>query len=195
VSKVIKNKKSPKSELDKKIPAIFLDRDGVINKEYVDQYYQNPLEINLGAISAVKRINKKGYLAVIITNQSAVAKGIISIAKLESDHRKLESYFLKKGAYFDKIYYCPYYPKKNYPGGLKKFLKSSNFRKPGNGMLIKAIKDLNIDKKKSFMIGDSSTDYYAAKKTGIRCLLVGKKFKQRGLKNYKSLLEATKSIL
>ena len=62
-------------------------------------------------------------------------------------------------------------------------------------MLIKAIKDLNIDKKKSFMIGDSSTDYYAAKKTGIRCLLVGKKFKQRGLKNYKSLLEATKSIL
>ena len=114
MSKVIKNKKNPKSELDKKIPAIFLDRDGVINKEYVDQYYQNPLEINLGAISAVKRINKKGYLAVIVTNQSAVAKGIISIAKLESDHRKLESYFLKKGAYFDKIYYCPYYPKKNY---------------------------------------------------------------------------------
>ena len=194
MNKKINIKKVFKNKLDRKLPAIFLDRDGVINKEYKDQHYQDPLKINVGAISAVKKINKNGYLAVIVTNQSAVAKGIISISKLENDHKKLQSYFRKKEAYFDKIYYCPYYPKQ-FKGGLKKFLKQSTLRKPNNGMLLKAIKDLNIDKKKSLMIGNSSTDFYAAKKTGIKCLIVGNKFKISGAKNYKSLLEAVMSIL
>ena len=76
----------------------------------------------------------------------------------------------------------------------KKFKRKSSWRKPDNGMFLQAIKDLNIDINKSYMIGDRSVDYYAAKKTGVKCLIVGKKFKTKGIKNYKSLYDATRAI-
>ena len=195
VKKQIKTKKFINGNINKKLPAIFLDRDGVINKEYLYKHYQNPMEVNSGAISAVKKINKKGFLSVIITNQSAIAKGIITLEKLKKDHRKLEYYFGLHGAYFDRIYFCPYHPEKGFKGEVKKYKRKSSWRKPDNGMILQAIKDLNIDIKKSYMIGDSAVDYYAAKKTGIKCLIVGKKFKRKGFKNYENLYEATNSII
>ena len=194
VKKQIQTKKFVNRNINKKLPAIFLDRDGVINKEYPNRKYQNPMEINKGAISAVKKINKKGYLSVIVTNQPAVAKGFITLDKLKNDHKKLEYYFGKHGAYFDRIYFCPYHPDKGFKGENKKFKKKCSWRKPDNGMFLQAIKDLNIDTKKSYMIGDQSVDYYAAKKTGIKCLIVGKRFKMKGMKNYKSLYNATRAI-
>tara|TARA_B100000745_G_scaffold272391_1_gene200263 strand:+ start:362 stop:1621 length:1260 start_codon:yes stop_codon:yes gene_type:complete len=195
VKKQIQTKKFTNGNIDKKLPAIFLDRDGVINKEYHNFKYQDPMNINRGAVSAVKKINNKGYLSVIITNQPAVAKGFITLDKLENDHKKLEYYFGKQGAYFDRIYFCPYHPDKGFKGENKKFKKKSTWRKPDNGMLLQAIKDLNIDIKKSYMIGDQSVDYYAAKKTGIKCLLVGEKFKIKGSKNYKNLFNAIEAII
>ena len=90
------------------MPAIFLDRDGVINKEYPNLKYQDPMKINKGAVSAIKKINKNGYLSVIVTNQPAIAKGFITLDKLKNDHKKLEYHFGKHGAYFDRIYFCPY---------------------------------------------------------------------------------------
>ena len=195
VKNQIKNKKFINGNISKKLPAIFLDRDGVINKEYTNKHYQNPMEINKRAVSAVKKINKNGYLSVIVTNQSAVAKGFITIDKLENDHKRLEYYFGERGAYFDRIYYCPYHPDKGFKGENKKFKKKSTWRKPDNGMFLQAIKDLNIDVKKSYMIGDRSADYYAAKKTGIKCLIVGKKFKIKGSKNYKNLFDAIRAII
>ena len=107
---------------------------------------------------------------VIVTNQSAVAKGV-TIDKVEKDHKKLEYLFSQKGCYFDRIYYCPYYPVAGFKGEVKKF-KKSNMRKPNNGMFLKAVKDLNIDIKKSYMVGDRITDYLAAKKTGVKFLIV-----------------------
>ena len=187
--------KYTKGSLNKKIPAIFLDRDGVINKEYSSQHYQNPLEVIDGAFDAVKKINEKGFLSVIITNQSAVAKGVVTIDKVERDHKKLEYLFSTKGSYFDRIYYCPYYPIKGFKGENKIYKKKSRFRKPNNGMLLKAIKDLNIDIKKSYMVGDRNTDYLAAKKTNIKFLIVGNKFKIKGKKNFINLKEAINSIL
>ena len=195
VKKQIQTKKFTNGNIDKKLPAIFLDRDGVINKEYHNFKYQDPMNINKGAVSAVKKINNKGYLSVIITNQSAVAKGFITLDKLKNDHKKLEYYFGTKGAYFDRIYFCPYHPEKGFEGENKKYKKKSTWRKPDNGMLLQAIKDLNIDIKKSYMIGDQSVDYYAAKKTGIKCLLVGEKFKMKGSKNYKNLFNAIEAII
>jgi mannose-1-phosphate guanylyltransferase / phosphomannomutase len=195
VKKHIKTKKFINGSIDKKLPAIFLDRDGVINKEYSNKHYQDPTQINEGAISAVKKINEKGYLSVIVTNQPAIAKGIITLDKLKRDHKKLEYEFGLKGAYFDRIYFCPFHPEKGFKGEVKKYKKKSSWRKPDNGMILQAIKDLNIDIKKSYMIGDSAADYYAAKKTGIKCLIVGKKFKRKGFKNYENLYEATNSII
>ena len=195
IKKQIQTKKFINGNIKKKLPAIFLDRDGVLNKELNDNKYQNPMKIINGAISAVKKINKMGYLAVIVTNQSAVAKGFITLDKLKNDHKKLEYYFGTQGAYFDRVYFCPYYPDKGFKGENKKFKKKSTWRKPNNGMLLQAIKDLNIDIKKSYMIGDQSVDYYAAKKTGIKCLLVGEKFKIKGSKNYKNLFDAIEAII
>ena len=194
IKKQVKTIRFINGNINKKLPAIFLDRDGVINKEYLNKHYQNPMEINKGAISAVKKINNNGFLSVIITNQPAIAKGIITLDKLKKDHKKLEYEFGLKGAYFDRIYFCPYHPEKGFKGEIKKFKKKSSWRKPDNGMFLQAIKDLNIDIKKSYMIGNSSADYYAAKKTGIKCLLIGKKFSIKGVKNYKSLYDATNSI-
>ena len=194
IKKQIHTRKFIYGNINKKIPAIFLDRDGVINKDNHKNQYQDPMKINKDAIKAVKLINNNGYLSIIVTNQSAVAKGFITLKKLENDHKKLEYFFGKKGAYFDKIYFCPYYPHKGFEGENIKFKKRSNLRKPNNGMLLRAIKDLNIDKKKSYMIGDRNVDYLAAKKTGIKCLIVGKYFVKKGLKNYKNLYSATRSI-
>jgi mannose-1-phosphate guanylyltransferase/phosphomannomutase len=78
IKKHMKTRKFINGNINKKLPAIFLDRDGVINKEYSNKNYQNPMEINEGAISAVKKINENGFLSVIITNQPAIAKGIIT---------------------------------------------------------------------------------------------------------------------
>jgi len=195
VKRQINTKKFINGNINKKLPAIFLDRDGVINKEYSHKHYQNPMEVIKGAVSAVKKINDKGFLSVIITNQPAIAKGVINLDKLNRDHRKLEYYFGLHGAYFDRIYFCPYHPDKGFKGEVKKYKKKSTWRKPDNGMILQAIKDLNIDIKKSYMIGDSAVDYYAAKKTGIKCLIVGKKFRRKGFKNYKNLYDATNSII
>jgi len=194
VEKHIKTKKYINGIISKKLPAIFLDRDGVINKEYPQKHYQNPMEINKGAVSAVKTINENGHLVVIVTNQSAIAKGVLTINELENDHKKLEYYFGKFGAYFDRIYYCPHYPINGFKGEIKKLKKKCSWRKPNNGMLIQAIKDLNIDVKNSYMIGDRLTDYNAAKKTKVKFMIVGNKFKINGIKNYKSLYKAVKSI-
>ena len=194
VGKHIKTKKYINGIISKKLPAIFLDRDGVINKEYPQKHYQNPMEINKGAVSAVKTINENGHLVVIVTNQSAIAKGVLTINELENDHKKLEYYFGKFGAYFDRIYYCPHYPINGFKGEIKKLKKKCSWRKPNNGMLIQAIKDLNIDVKNSYMIGDKLTDYNAAKKTKVKFMIVGNKFKINGIKNYKSLYKAVKSI-
>ena len=195
VKKQIKTKKFINGNINKKLPAIFLDRDGVINKEYLNKHYQNPMEVYKGAISAVKKINQNSFLSVMVTNQPAVAKGIITLDKLKRDHKKLEYKFGLQGAYFDRIYFCPYHPEKGFKGEVKKFKKKSTWRKPDNGMFLQAIKDLNIDIKKSYMIGNSDIDYYAAKKTGVKCLLVGKKFMIKGSKNYKDLLSAVSSIV
>ena len=193
--KHLKNIKYKNGSLKKKIPAIFLDRDGVINKENLNLHYQNPLKVINGAFDAVKKINEKGFLSVIVTNQSAVAKGTVTIRRVEKDHKKLEYLFSKKGSYFDRIYYCPYYPIKGFKGEVKKYKKRSIFRKPNNGMFLKAIKDLNIDSKRSYMVGDRVSDYLAAKKTGIKFLIVGNKFKIKGKKNFINLKKAINSIL
>ena len=194
IKKQIRTKKFINGNLNKKIPAIFLDRDGVINKDNFKNQYQNPLKLNYEVIKAVKQINDNGYLSVIVTNQPAVAKGFITLKKLENDHKKLEYLFGKNNAYFDRIYFCPYYPHSGFKGENIKFKRKSSCRKPNNGMFLRAIKDLNINKKNSYMIGDRDVDYLAAKKTGIKCLIVGKKFVKKGLINYKNLYSATRSI-
>ena len=186
--------KFKKGNLNSKIPAVFLDKDGVINPDKYNYKYQSPHKFINGTFEAIKKINDKGFLAVLITNQPAVAKGFISINKLMKDFKKLESLLGYKGSYLDMIYYCPCHPEKGHKGEIKKFKRTCSWRKPNNGMLLRAISDLNINKKKSFMIGDTVNDLIAAKKTKIKFIQVGEKIKLNNIIKYKNLKDAIDSI-
>ena len=192
--KEINYMKYKKGSLKSKIPAIFIDRDGVINKDKYNFKYQNPFNFIEGCFRAVKKINNKGYLSIIVTNQPAVAKGFITLEKLKNDFKKIESIFGKKNCYFDRIYYCPCHPSKGFPGEVKKYKRNCSWRKPNNGMFLRAINDLNIDTKKSFMIGDTNRDFISAKKTSIEFINVGKKKIPGALKNLKNLNKAVNFI-
>ena len=191
--KDLKKIKYKKGSLSKKIPVIFLDKDGVINKQIDNKHYQDPKIILPNVFKAVKKINDSGFLCVVITNQPAVAKGFIKENKLKKDLCELNYTFGKNRAYLDRIYYCHHHPEKGFSNEIKKLKIKCTCRKPNNGLFLRAIKDLNIDITKSYMIGDSFSDYLAATKTKIKYIHVGKK--RDYLKNHKKRIIIKKNLL
>ncbi len=179
----IKTKKYKNGSLKKTLPAIFIDKDGVINKLNKKKHYQSVKNIIPGSIKALKLINNSKFLSVMITNQPAIAKGIISEKKFKNDLKFLTSKLGKKNVFLDKIYYCPHHPEKGYKNEIHHLKINCKCRKPKNGLFLKAIKELNIDVKNSFMIGDQFSDFLASKKTNLR--FVGVNF---GLKNNKKII-------
>lgn len=144
--------------------AVFLDRDGVINKH--DGYilnYRNFIFLR-GVKKAIKYANYMRYLVIIITNQSSVGRSYMNEKQLKLIHNKMTNELSKSKAYLDDIFYSPYYKNSKY----KKFRLSRNDRKPGNGMLKKAIKKWNVDINSSIFIGDSCTDKIAANRTKLK---------------------------
>lgn len=154
--------------LSKKQKAVFLDRDGTLN-EYVG-FLRNiqQLELLPGAAEAVKRINKAGYLAILVTNQPVIARGEVTAEELKEIHNKLETLLGQEGAYLDAIYYCPHHPHKGYEGEIPELKIECTCRKPKPGMLLQAAQDWNIDLSVSWMVGDSESDVAAGKAAGCR---------------------------
>ena len=147
--------------------AVFLDRDGVINKLNPNGYIKNFREFIFlpGVIKGIKFLNKNDYLVIIITNQACVGKNIISEKKLNNIHLKMKNYLYQKNkSYVDDIFYSPYYKYSN----LLKYRSRKFDRKPNPGMILKAVNKWNINIKKSFFIGDQTTDLKAAKEVGIK---------------------------
>lgn len=164
------NGKIHSSNLRDKRPAIFLDRDGVINKE-VDQLCKlNDFELLPKVSDAIKMINESKYLAVVITNQPAVAKGMCDITDIENIHKKMETILGRRGVKLDAIYYCPHHQDRGYPQENSKYKIECNCRKPKIGMIKQAKKELNLDLSKSFIIGDSTRDILAGKNAGIKTI-------------------------
>ena len=192
--KDLKTQKYKKGNLNRKIPAIFLDKDGVINFDKNNGKYQNIKNFIPGSLESIKKINKKGYLAIILTNQPAVAKGIITINKLKKDFTYLTNKVSEFGGYFDDIFYCIHHPKKGFKNEIKKLKKSCIYRKPNNGMFLLANKIHNIDLSRSFMIGDRYSDFLASKKTGVKFISVGE-LKVKGCPNKKNLKYAINYLL
>ena len=159
--------------LQNKQKAVFLDRDGTINK-YVG-FLQDIDEFELldGASDAIKRINASGYLAIVVTNQPVIARGEVSFEELERIHNKMETLLGKEGAYLDAIYFCPHHPHKGYEGERPELKFDCNCRKPKPGMLLKAAQDFNIDLAQSWMIGDGENDIRAGQNAGCRTALIG----------------------
>lgn len=180
---------------DKKQRAVFLDRDGTINK--YKGYITSPKQIDLykGAAQAVRRINESGYLAIVITNQPQISMGMITFEQLDEIHARLEALLAEEGAYLDDIYFCPHHPDSGFQGEVKELKIKCGCRKPASGMLRAAAEKYNIDLTKSFMVGDSGKDALAGKDCGCQSayLLCGNQKKiDFEVKTYKNLADFVK---
>ena len=152
--------------LKNKQKAIFLDRDGTINKYVGFLRNINEFELIDGVSKAIKKINESGYLTIVVTNQPVIARGEVSFDELDEIHNKMETLLGKDGAYIDGLYYCPHHPHKGYEGERPELKIECECRKPKPGMLMKAAKDFNVDLEKSWMIGDGENDVLAGKNAG-----------------------------
>ena len=159
--------------LANKQKALFLDRDGTINKYVGFLRKEEEFELLPGVADAVKKINQSGYLAIVVTNQPVIARGEVTYSQLENIHNKMETLLGKEGAYLDGIYFCPHHPHSGYEGEVKELKIDCDCRKPKPGMLLKAAEDLNIDLSQSYMVGDGENDIKAGKAVGCKTVLVG----------------------
>ena len=159
--------------LQNKQKAVFLDRDGTINKYVGFLRDIDEFELLDGVAGAIKKINASGYLAIVVTNQPVIARGEVSFEELERIHNKMETLLGKEGAYLDAIYFCPHHPHKGYEGERPELKLDCNCRKPKPGMLLKAAQDFNIDLAQSWMIGDGENDIRAGQNAGCRTALIG----------------------
>lgn len=166
--------------LQNKQKAIFLDRDGTINKYVGFLKDINDFDLLPGVVDAIKIINTSGYLAIVVTNQPVIARGEVTVKQLEIIHNKMETLLGKEGAYLDAIYYCPHHPHKGYEGEVPEFKIECCCRKPKPGMLLMAARDFNIDLSQSWMIGDSENDVKAGKEAGCKTVLLSNNIKAYG---------------
>ena len=158
--------------LKNKQKAIFLDRDGTINKYIGFLRKEEEFELLPGVAEAIKKINQSGYLAIVVTNQPVIARGEVTFSELENIHNKMETLLGKEGAFLDGIYFCPHHPHSGYDGEVKELKIDCSCRKPKPGMLLKAAEDLNIDLNQSYMVGDSENDIKAGKAAGCKNVLL-----------------------
>lgn len=191
-----------KRNLINKQKAIFLDRDGTINKYVGFLRNIDDFELLDGVSKAIKMINDSGYLAIVITNQPVVARGDVSFSQLDEIHRKMETELGREGAFLDDIYFCPHHPHKGFDGEVPELKIDCDCRKPKTGMITKACEQYNIDLKESWLIGDTSVDVQTGVNAGIKTILISdgeneihKKFES--IPNYcaNTLLEAVEIIL
>lgn len=147
---------------------MFLDRDGTIIEQmgYINHFSR--VKIFPFAIDAIKLFRQAGYKIVVVTNQAGVAKGYLTEAVLRDIHKRMLAEFENKGAKIDRLYYCPHHPVE----GKGVYKKDCNCRKPKTGMIDKAVKDLGIDIRQSYVIGDRDSDMEFAKRAGIDSVFV-----------------------
>lgn len=173
--------------------AIILDRDGTINVEKDYLHKIEDFEFEKGVIEGLKILSNLGYIFVVVTNQSGIARGYYTEDDLVVLNNHIKDILKKEGINIEKFYYCPHHPEK----GIGKYKLDCNCRKPNTGMLDEAVKEFNIDRSQSFMVGDNISDIEAGINAHMTSVLVttghGKehieKIKELGVKYYNSLLD------
>jgi|TARA_B110000305_G_scaffold227188_1_gene275592 D,D-heptose 1,7-bisphosphate phosphatase len=143
--------------------ALFVDRDGVLNQDTGYTYKISDLVILEGVIEGLKFFQDQGYLIIIITNQSGIARGFFTPKDLANFMNKMCEIFESNQIYIRDYYFCPHH----FSGSIKKYAQSCNCRKPNTGMIISAAKKYDIDLSKSVLIGDKESDILAGKNSGI----------------------------
>lgn len=152
--------------------AIFLDRDGTINKYVGFLRDIKDFELIPGVSECIRKINESGFLAIVITNQPVIARGEVTVEELDEIHKKMETELGKGGAYIDALYYCPHHPDKGFEGEIPELKIDCECRKPKPGLIYKAALDYNIDLSQSYMIGDSKSDIEAGETAGCKSILI-----------------------
>jgi histidinol-phosphate phosphatase family protein len=152
--------------------AVFLDRDGTINREVTHLSKLDQIELLPGAAAAIRRLNGSGNLAVVITNQPVVARGDVSFEGLKRIHARLESQLGVCGAYVDAIYLCPHHPDKGFPGEVPELKSLCSCRKPEPGLIDKACRELSISRRDSWIVGDTTSDIEAGRRANVRTVLL-----------------------
>ena len=202
VEEDLKNKIVEKRNLKNKQKCIFLDRDGTINRYKGLLYKVEDFELEKDVGEAIRMINHSGWLAIVVTNQPVVARGLCDIKDVEIVHKKLEDLLGKQGAYLDDIVFCPHHPDKGYPEENALYKIECDCRKPKIGMIKYCEKKYNIDLKNSWIIGDTSVDMQTGSNAGMHTGLVltgmkgmDKKYTLSPEKEGKTLLELVNKIL
>lgn len=146
------------------VPAVFLDRDGVLIEDAGYPYLEEHLRLVTGAAEAVRRLNQLGFLCVIVTNQSGVARGLFSEDQMKAFNALIVRRLAAKGAVIGAVYACPFHSE----GRVEAFIHPDHpDRKPNPGMILRAIADHGIDPARSFLIGDQPSDMEAARRAGV----------------------------
>lgn len=158
--------------LKRKQKCIFLDRDGTINQHRGLIYKEEDFVLEDSAVEAIRKINEAGWLAVVITNQPVVARGLCTIDEVENIHRKMSALLGAQGVFLDAVFYCPHHPDKGYPGENPDYKMPCSCRKPQIGMINEASEQYNIDLENSWMVGDTTVDIQTGKNAGIKTVLV-----------------------
>ncbi len=161
-----------RKNLGERQKAVFLDRDGTINRYVGFLKRIEDFQLIDGAAEAVRRINQSGYLAIVVTNQPVIARGDVTWDELKLIHRKMETLLGEKGAYIDDIFVCPHHPDKGFPNEVPAYKCDCDCRKPKPGLLLQAAEKYNIDMTESWMIGDRPQDIQAGQAAGCRTAVV-----------------------
>jgi len=149
-------------------PAVFLDRDGTIVREVDYLRSVDQLRLLRGAAEAIRRLNEAGFVVVLATNQSGIARGLLTESDLQAVHDELQRRLAQRGAHLDAIYHCPHHPE----ASVQAYRKRCRCRKPAPGLLQRAARELDVDLARSFAIGDSARDVEAGARAGCRTILV-----------------------
>jgi len=155
--------------------AIFFDRDDTLIED--PGYINDPDQVKIldGVPEALITLRVMGYKLVVVSNQSAVARGIVTEEVLTQIHKRLEQLLAQEGASIDRIYFCPYHPE----GAIAKYRRDSDHRKPNPGMLLDAGKDMDIDLNQSWMVGNSPSDIEAGVRAGCKTILIDRRGQKR----------------
>jgi D-glycero-D-manno-heptose 1,7-bisphosphate phosphatase len=149
-------------------PAVFLDRDGTINEQmgYINHISRFVLLPGIG--EAIRQLNQNGFLVIIVSNQSGVARGYFPVDLVYQVHDRMREELRKQGAHIDGIFFCPHHPR----GVVREYACECTCRKPGTGMIEQALKEFPVDVKRSYVVGDKYSDLEMGRRCGIPSILV-----------------------
>ncbi|WGW01084.1 D-glycero-beta-D-manno-heptose 1,7-bisphosphate 7-phosphatase [Vibrio sp. YMD68] len=174
-------------------PAVFLDRDGVINVDHGYVNDEHDFEFIDGVFDATKQLQKMGYMLVLVTNQSGIARGMFDEERFLSLTQWMDWNFVDHGVEFDGFYYCPHHAEH----GIAEYKQDCECRKPKPGMFISARNDLDIDMANSIMVGDKAEDMMAAEAAGIETKILvrtGKPVTEQGETLATTVLNSIKDV-